>query len=132
MELHIYGILLIVTVLSLSCEQALFYLIPLRGSVFYTFIMKLLLIFYLAWTVVFVVYVISISHKNVIKRTLLIPYSIVNIVLAIVILALPINFYYDGTVGYSSGQSVDFLSLICSLYSFIIYSPEFVFIIIFF
>ena len=120
LELHIYGILLIVTVLSLTCEQSLFLFIPLRGSIFYEFIMKLLLVFYLAWTVVFVIYVISISHKMIINRKLLIPYLLLNIILSIIIFALPINFYYDGTVGYSSGQSVDFLSLVCSFYSFII------------
>ena len=120
LELSIYGILLTTTVFSLLCEQILFYLTIIRDTLFYMFLMKLLLMFYLLWTVIFVVYVISISHKQLINKKYLIPYSIVNVILVLVIFILPIEFYYDGSVGYSHGAAVDFLSVVCSVYSAII------------
>ena len=118
-ELTIFSFLLVISVCSLSCEQGLILLVGFKNTLFYTALLKLLLIFYYLWTAFFLLYTISVSFEKLITKKFLIPYFLFGLAIIGIVFTLPIQLIDYGSSGYSSGLAVDFISSICGLYCFI-------------
>ena len=117
-ELTIFSFLLVISICSLMCEQGLIFLVGISGTLFYTILLKLLLVFYYIWTSLFLLYTVSISFEKLIVKKYLIPYFLVALVIIGALFVLPIELVNYGNSGYSTGLAVDFVSAVCGIYCF--------------
>ena len=73
-------------------------------------ISKIYLFYYLTYTFIFMLYVISVAHKGI--KNYLNIIGIFYCLVGIFMMSLPISLYFDDNVGYSSGPSVNFAYVI--------------------
>ena len=120
-EIKIYGLLIIVTLISLCVELFIPLIIKFEITSILNFVMKLYLICILIWTVIFSIYVYSLSHTDNVKNKKILPiYLFLNILISIIIMELPIELYSDLSKPYSYGPSVDFLFMVSTVYIIVI------------
>ena len=123
LEIQIYSMLIIFTILSLSFELLIPISINAFNSNFLYIFMKLYLVCALIWTMIFTLYVLNLSHNRILnKKFFWIIYLMIIVVFAIVIMILPIEFYKMGNKAYSHGASVNFLYIVSSILTFLVIS----------
>ncbi len=113
-EIKLFKLLIIITILSLISELVIPILIKLNTSTMLLDIaLKLFLCLILIWTSLFLVYIISISHGNIVKKNYFPLFLIIiNLLFIVGIIVNPIYMFKEGNKAYSYGPSVDFLSII--------------------
>lgn len=124
-ELKIYKIIVILTLACLISELSIPITLSTSSKYLQDFAMKFYLVMILSWTAVFFAYCFSLSHKDVIINssknkinTIIISiYIVINLILATILMVLPIQFYKEGLVAYSYGESVEFLISISKIYA---------------
>lgn len=130
-ETKLYGYLIISnlvgTILATSCYYTIFYMdkIPITNFI----VSKLLLIYYLVWITVFTIYIFIIAKPRSPKEEQKFENKVFNIfgllflIISVIVIFLPIEFYNDGKILYSYGSSTSILYKIIPLYiiSFLIY-----------
>lgn len=125
-ELKIYKSIVILTLICLISELFIPITLLTSSKFFQDFMMKFYLVTILFWTAIFFVYVFSLSHKELFsnhlknkRNTIMISiYIVLNIIIATLLMLLPIDFFKDGMIAYSYGDSVNFLFFISSIYLF--------------
>ena len=122
-EIRIYSIIIVISIISLVIELSIPFIELMNLLVVRDIFMKLFLVCILLWTAFFMLYVFSISQKNILSKykieTATI-YIFVNLIAALVIILLPIEFYKNGNIAFSYGPSINFLYVITGIYSLII------------
>jgi len=124
-KLQIFKYLIISTIISLSVELLIVLVQKVGFYNIQNVIMKLYLICILFWTMIFTVYVVLISDSDKTKilfnKYIYSIYYIINLILAVIIFILPIDFFQNGDSAYSYGKSVNFLFFVCGIYTIIIF-----------
>lgn len=130
-ETKLYGYLIISnlvgTILATSCYYTIFYMdkIPITNFI----VSKLLLIYYLVWITIFTIYIFIIAKPRGPKEEQIFENKVFNIfgllflIISVIVIFLPIEFYNDGKIVYSYGPSATVLFSISPIYiiSFLIY-----------
>ena len=103
---RIFSILLIVTIIGIILDVGGFACFRILGpdNVFSILVSKIYLIYYATYTFILMIYVYYLSFNT---KKHIDTLSYIFILLCILILALPIDLYFDGTNGHSAGLSVN-------------------------
>ena len=103
---RIFSILLIVTIIGIILDVVGFACFRILGpdNVFSILVSKIYLIYYATYTFILMIYVYYLSFNT---KKHIDTLSYIFILLCILILALPIDLYFDGTNGHSAGLSVN-------------------------
>ena len=125
LEAKIYSYLIITSVIELLLEFVLDAIMPIyeKNILLSTFLAKTYCVVILVWLSLLINYVTSISLilKNKSENIELVNkiYIIITIINSLLIYVLPINFYYNETIYYTYGPSVNIDYIISFLYSFV-------------
>ena len=125
LETKIYSYLIITSVIELLLELVLDAIMPIyeKNIPLSTFLAKTYCVVILVWLSLLINYVTSISLilKNKNKNMELVNkiYIIITIINSLLIYVLPIKFYYNETIYYTYGPSVNIDYIISFLYSFV-------------
>lgn len=125
LETKIYSYLIITSVIELLLEFVLDAIMPIyeKNILLSTFLAKTYCVVILVWLSLLINYVTSISLilKNKSENIELVNkiYIIITIINSLLIYVLPINFYYNETIYYTYGPSVNIDYIISFLYSFV-------------
>ena len=123
-ELSIFKCLIITTIISLVSELLIVLFRTNKYFLISDVCMKIYLICILIWTMIFTIYVFSISDIKRFKffsyKFIKPVYYILNLFFAVAIALLPISFYQNGNIGYSYGPCIDFLYSVSFGYTMVI------------
>lgn len=125
LETKIYSYLIITSVIELLLEFVLDAIMPIyeKNILLSTFLAKTYCVVILVWLSLLINYVTSISLilKNKSENIELVNkiYIIITIINSLLIYVLPIKFYYNETIYYTYGPSVNIDYIISFLYSFV-------------
>ena len=125
LETKIYSYLIITSVIELLLELVLDAIMPIyeKNILLSTFLAKTYCVVILVWLSLLINYVTSISLilKNKSENIELVNkiYIIITIINSLLIYVLPIKFYYNETIYYTYGPSVNIDYIISFLYSFV-------------
>lgn len=124
-ENKVYSALIIIALIETICEIVLDFVGPLykRIPLLSYFIARLYLILIIVWLTCFIIYIILVANKMKNGKSMLKTYhkifSFVIFVVSILIMTLPIYFYYEQNVSYTYGASVKVVYLLSITYSII-------------